>query len=440
MRSLAAYVTALARKHKLRAAVVVIGLAAVVYLGLESVRCLQARHHYRAAIRSFETSSATGSRQAAEEALEEIRRALAIWPRSTASHLLAARVARRLQRYDEASARLQRCQELGLSPETLDLEWGKLRVQQGMLAPSESVLLGHVIRDDGEAESALEALASGYMQTYELPRALKCLDGWLEKRPENTQALRWRAAVQARLSRARDAAADYGRLVQLDPVDDDARQKLVTILLNAHETKEALEHLEVLERRRPQDSAVLVGLARCRIELGQAGQGEKLLDRVLAREPDNPDALSLRGQVALDAGRAVDAEPCFRRALARSPYDRQIVYNFYRCLEKLGRHEEAKQYQTRLRQIETDMDRLKALRSSVMANPRDPEPRCETGRILMHNGQEREAVRWLQSALQADPGHQPSRRLLEEFYQRDKSRQLTDGAGSPGRETGSGTF
>jgi Tfp pilus assembly protein PilF len=40
------------------------------------------------------------------------------------------------------------------------------------------------------------------------------------------------------------------------------------------------------------------------------------------------------------------------------------------------------------------------------------------GRILLRNGQESKGLLWLTSALQLDPQHQPSLRLLADYYER----------------------
>src|SRR5262249_19136694 len=114
---------------------------------------------------------AQGQRPAAEEALargdlEEAGRHLAwclrIWPRDTTIQLLAARLARRQDRYDEATHHLEACQRLGGVSAESALEWSLLRAQQGDLA-DEGLLLERIGQDRPETPMILEALVQGYL-------------------------------------------------------------------------------------------------------------------------------------------------------------------------------------------------------------------------------------------------------------------------------------
>ena len=48
----------------------------------------------------------------------------------------------------------------------------------------------------------------------------------------------------------------------------------------------------------------------------------------------------------------------------------------------------------------------------------DPQLRCEAGLLCLHNGQDREAARWLTGALQLDPNYAPAHEGLAEYYER----------------------
>ena len=45
------------------------------------------------------------------------------------------------------------------------------------------------------------------------------------------------------------------------------------------------------------------------------------------------------------------------------------------------------------------------------------------GRLLLRNGQEAQALRWLASALQEDPDHAAARQALDEYVQRTGDRE-----------------
>ena len=78
---------------------------------------------------------------------------------------------------------------------------------------------------------------------------------------------------------------------------------------------------------------------------------------------------------------------------------------------------------TRLKRIDADLERLADLTAQIAHPRRSPALRCETGLILMRNGREAEALRWLESALLEDPGHAGTHQALGEYYERIGNRE-----------------
>jgi predicted Zn-dependent protease len=171
-----------------------------------------------------------------------------------------------------------------------------------------------------------------------------------------------------------------------------------------------------LRQRRPKDPAPVLGLARCAILLGRTEEGTKLLDRLLADDPHNARAMTERGKVALQEDRPAEAEPWLRRAVAQAPSDYQATYCLFTCLARAGKEAEAKEYRTRLEQIKADRERLSDCLKAAERAPQDPAPRSEAGTILLKIGEEDEGLRWLGSALRADPKHRATHRALAEYY------------------------
>jgi Tfp pilus assembly protein PilF len=71
-----------------------------------------------------------------------------------------------------------------------------------------------------------------------------------------------------------------------------------------------------------------------------------------------------------------------------------------------------------MRAIEACMERLLAVCSDTLKYPNEPAPRLEAGLICLRNGQPKEALRWFEGALQADPQHQPTHQALGDLYER----------------------
>jgi Flp pilus assembly protein TadD len=129
--------------------------------------------------------------------------------------------------------------------------------------------------------------------------------------------------------------------------------------------------------------------------------------------------LGERGKLALQTGRAGDAVGPLQQALALAPHDRETNYTWYLCLRRLGRDDEAARALGAVRRINADLQRVSELRRRIAASPRDASLRCEVGLIFLRNGQTREGLRWLESALQIDPDHAEARQALLRHAGRD---------------------
>jgi predicted Zn-dependent protease len=219
-----------------------------------------------------------------------------------------------------------------------------------------------------------------------------------------------------RRKRPTDAINDYRRAVELDGQRDQVRLRLAKALSSTGQLGEAAAHFEQVCRHQPGNPEALLGLARCRHEEGRTEEARQLLDRVLAARPDDPEALMERGNLALESGEFADAETWLRRAVAAGPYEREAVYAYRQCLERQGKHDEARTWDDRLRHIDADLKRLAEVMFELSKAPRDPELRCKAGQILLRNGHETEGLRWLDSALQMQPGHRRTHEVLAEYF------------------------
>jgi tetratricopeptide (TPR) repeat protein len=345
------------------------------------------------------------------KAHEQLARYLSLRPNDVRAHLLAARTARRLKKYDEAEEHLRRCrQDKGVS-EAVALEYALIEVQRGGEGSLEA-LRQRALVDDDLALLILEVLIQNDLDTYRLRQAQQDLTLFLSRRPDDLQALLGRGSVWERLLSFADARDDYRRAVTAHPDSERARLRLADTLLIAGTPAEALEQYQWLAARWPERPEVRLGLARCRRRLGDLNEALHMLDALLAETPGHGEALWERGQVELDQGRPSDAEPWLRKAVAALPYDRRVAYTLSRCLLELDRRDEAEAVSARVAQLDADVRRLDELRQEILKRPNDARLRCEGGLLFLRNGERREAIRWLQTALRLDPHCEEARSAL----------------------------
>jgi Tfp pilus assembly protein PilF len=222
-----------------------------------------------------------------------------------------------------------------------------------------------------------------------------------------------------------DEVACYRDVLQLDPDRDDARLRLVNLLLQLSQAAEAWPHLEYLLRAQPNNAEVWHLAARCQDLLGNQEECDRFLAVALARNPKFAPALADQGKRALARGEVKQALDLLQQAVQIEPGDYETHYQLFLALERNHQKEEAESEQHRLEQIQDDMRRIQDIATQLMpTNPHDARLHFEAGMIAMRAGSLKEGARWLESAVREDPRYLPAHRALADFYQR---------TGSPGR-------
>jgi predicted Zn-dependent protease len=355
-----------------------------------------------------------------EEARARLDRCLRVWPKSAEAHLLASRAARQEGDLEAADRHLRESQRLrhGTSDE-ITLEWSLLRATAGHLDEVEEYLHNRAAQSPEEAPLVWEALAQGYARVYRILDALAVLERWLERRPDDVQALVVRGNVYRKVKAAQSAAADFRRAVELDPARDDARWGLAVSLVEIGRYQEALTHLEQLRPRRPDDPELLVRIARCYARLDRRDDARRLLEEVLAAHPDNGPALLNLGQLLVQAGRLEEAEPWLRKAVAAAPHSYPANYALYDCLNKQNKSAEAARQLAVADAIKGRLDRVAEITTrQLSARPHDPALHCELGTLLIQGGRDDVGESWLLSALRQDPAYRPAHAALADLYRR----------------------
>jgi len=385
---------------------VVLGVAAVVAINL------WAWNHFRAAQHALRHDQM-------DEAQQHISPCLLVWRRGPATHLLAARIERLRGHYPEAEQHIMECVHLqkGAS-EATQLEEVLLRAQGGELKEVEAGLWKCIETDHPETSQILETLARIYLRESRMAGALACLDRWLEREPQVVRAWHWRGWVFERLQQPEKATSQYKRALELDPTRWGCRLRLVRLLLDQRNPVEALPHLEVLIRSRPDDYELLLALAQCHQLEGEEQQAIHLTDKVLASHPESVEALSLRGQLAYQQHHPAEGEVWLKRALALRPTDIRTLYTLYHCLEQQGKENEAAKVMALHKAIEADTTRLvELLTREVEHSPRNPDLLAEVGAIWLRRGEEKTGLEWLHRALRENPYHKRSLEILMRHYE-----------------------
>lgn len=394
---------------------------------------LWGRWHYRAALEALREEDV-------DQARHHVRACLRYWRRSASARILAGRIERIASDYEKAERELERCKQLHGLSEPLLLEWLLLRAQRGEIDEVAPRLLRRADEGHPEAVEILTTLSRRYIAELRFKLAESCLDRWLALEPDSPRALDWRGWVYEKQLRQRSAAADYLRCLEIDPGRDAVRLSLVDLYLDQNETPAALEHIEIVLARQPDNPRALIAKARCLRLQSESDAAAAVLDGLLEQKPDETAALLQRGMVELDRSRPADAEPWFRRALRLRPDDLEAQFSLYRALAaQPGRAAEAEQVFKRHEQTRKDLHRLSVLLNQPSATlVSKPNLAWEVGSGLIRAGNDQAGLHWLMVALRVDPHHKPTHKTLADFYAEKKNfekaaehRRLAEGGTDP---------
>jgi predicted Zn-dependent protease len=397
------------RRRLLLAIVTVLG-ATAIGIGAFLVRAeIQARADHREALAAID-------RRDFKLALNHLERCREAWPTIGEIAFLTARTARRAGEFKVAERLINEAERLGWAEQAIFLERALQLAQQGGFAEAEPYLLMCVRDDHADSNLILEVIAPYYANAFSVAKASEMLAIWIRREPNHPTPFILKGDISKRLGRKTDTLTSYQEACRLAPDNPEARDRFADALVATKGFREAIEHLDWLIQHGHAHRGVYLNLARCRAVLGEEAEARLILDRLYQEYAHDAQVLSERASFELDAGNPREAETWFVRAAELEPNDFPICFNYARCLEQLGKADEARKYRDRCKQIEESLRRMEKLMQAISARPRDPELRREAGTIMIQNGKVQEGIRWLETALKQDPNHGPTHAALADHY------------------------
>lgn len=332
--------------------------------------------------------------------------------------LLSARVARQSGHLEAAENWLDQYWQLYGDEEGLVLERLLLQAARGELEAIGPRLREWGQRSSNEARLVREAWVSGLLARFRWGEAGQLLTDWLAETPDDPWALYLFGRLQEQRDDLEGAKKYYTQLVDLDPEHDEARHRLVQLLIQTRHGEDAEPHVRHLLARRPWQRDIQVLWARTLVLLGRLNEAQQVLDGVLAEHPHYPAALAERGKVALFQERPDEAIRYFAQAVRYDPGDLALRHQYATILAQNGRETEAAQQRQAIQQLEADGERIKQLiEGPLQQNPNNADIHHEIGMIALRAGQIQEALRWFHSALRIDPQHTATHRVLTVYYE-----------------------
>jgi tetratricopeptide (TPR) repeat protein len=354
-------------------------------------------------------------------ALVPLQVAEKIQPHRAEVQYLLAVAYRRAGQFEAFRRCLQRAADLNWPAEELERQNWQAVAQTGDVDTVRERLMETIAHDppDQVAEEIYEAIARGYLASYRLRDAWRCLDMWLRWRPNAPQARMMRAYVYDQLDQVPAAIEDYRAAVEGLPASREARLKLAELLFRQGAVDEANSHYRACLAADAGDAEAFVGAARCAQSQGDAAEARRCVAAALALHPEpkpRADALTERGRLLLAEGTPEEAIEALTEAVQLAPAEIPIHRVLAAALTRVGQAERAKFHFDRAAEIQVKYNRLGDIQRALIEKPNDAELRCEAGRILIEQGLTGKGVGWLRTALDCAPNHRPTHELLAECY------------------------
>jgi tetratricopeptide (TPR) repeat protein len=363
---------------------------------------------------------------------------LQLKPTEAEAHLQAGRCARRAEFLEDyegedpeleqaASRHLSEAERLGAPAEAVAVERALAGMKHGPWFNNERLLVDRVKKLTPDTSLILEGLIHTYLRHVNFEKALACEDALLRMEPGNLQGLLWRGRMRALLRQKPRAYEDFESALKLAPDFDPARYYLAEMLAAENRYHEAEPHVKILIEHSPKNLLVRLLRARCQIELGHDAAGAELDAWLQDAPPHHPrliEALDAAARASLSSSQPEKAEGYARRALAELPLEKQALYNLSRSLNVQGRKQEAREVEKQLAQVMKDFAIVAQVWDRLAKESTNLELRYELGSAYLRLARPGDALVWLNSVLDREPEHQPTLRLLANYYEKCGQRAL----------------
>jgi tetratricopeptide (TPR) repeat protein len=300
---------------------------------------------------------------------------------------------------------------------------GKAMLMRGTISVARQCLERSLALQPKQPEAA-KMLAAIYLASGDGQRGLDLLKQAAEQDPRDFRPWYAMGKVHHDLGHFAEAADAYAQALKRqapEPEATESRLGRIRALLDASRAEEATADLDEARQRAEDDPRVLGLAARHAADLGRSAEGMALADNALATDPDNLDALLVRGRLRYLAGRPAEARDDLERATRINRNHLGALQLLGQVQSRLGLAEESAQTQARFRQASERLALMDRLTKQINRNPNDPEPRWQMGQAALEGGMDTLAYQCFQAALDLDPNHKPSREALAALQARKKA-------------------
>jgi len=209
-------------------------------------------------------------------------------------------------------------------------------------------------------------------------------------RSAESEAMEWYVKGDAYVGTAEEGSAvqleAYRKAVELDPSLSAVRMNLALLHARKGEYQPALEQLEEILKRGPEQADALYLSGEFLLQSRQKEQARERFARVITREPEHAGALAGLGKISLEAKQYEEASGFYARSAQAKPTT-ESYFNLALAELSLGRRDQA----------------VEALQKALALAPEDPDVLGLLGIVQLQQNKLPDAVASLRQALAGKP-------------------------------------
>lgn len=334
-------------------------------------------------------------------------------------HFLLAKSNRHLGRLNEATESLAFAESLGWDPEDIEFERVLTIAQSGRFREVDARLQQIFKRDLSSFETleTYEAMAWGRRAAFDIPEFRRCIEFWIDWAPNDPAPHLMLADLFLQLGDYASALKEYSEALKLQPGNLPALAGRGQCLLELNRAMEALFDLQkVFEQKQTAEAACT--LAKCYVSLGQTDNARALLMGHLSAEDTEIRARIEEelGRVYLYENQGEEAVRYLKKAVSTAPESASAWHALSSAYGLEGNPDAAAEALQTSRDIRARSDRLGEIVQKLASESQSVDLRMEAVDILLQQGMKQDALAWLRTVLQQDPGHLLCHRMLASIY------------------------
>jgi tetratricopeptide (TPR) repeat protein len=367
-----------------------------------------------------------------QRALSETEEALKLHPDWSRARVLQAQVMAQMGDSAAAGDMIQRALKRDPDNARLRLIYSQFLIKSGDIEGARREL-AHIVAKEPGNQDARFGLGLALIDLGQLDAARREFAGLATSEKWRVQAYFYLGLVDARKGRLSEAVGWFDR-VTTGPTEFDARVNGITALISLGRLKEARTRLSDVRKRFPNESVRLYLLeAELLSKNRDYDDAFNLLTEALAEIPGQTDLLYARALVAENLGRFDVLEADLRQVLAKNPDDANALNALgYTLAERGERLDEAKGYLDRAIRLKPDdpaildsygwlqyrlgnyAEALEYLRRAY-DKVQDPEIASHLVEVLLESGKRQEARKVLREAWKKAPEHEDIQRIKARY-------------------------